>query len=120
MSGRRSIKDQIIERAAAGATETVDLLARRPSKAKRNRGWERKHNPVTVTYRGIPRELQKELKAIAGQKGVTVGEVARVFIEYGLEAYEQGELELRPVLTTGKHTLFPGGISSHGVRKREE
>ena len=105
---RRSIADQIGE-------EPIDALTRRPSKAKRDRSWERRQQ--LVAYRGIPPELQEELKGIARKLGVTVGEVARTFLEYGLEAYEQGQLELRPVLTTGKHTLFPGGVSSRQVRK---
>jgi len=115
MSSRRSIKDQVIERAAAGATETVDLLARRPSKAKRDRSWERKQQGK-VTFRGIPKELNDELNAIARRLGVTVSDVGRTLIEYGLEAYEQGELELHPVLITGKFSLFPGGVSSRRRR----
>jgi len=94
MSKRRSIVDQIGE-------EPIDLLTRRPSKAKRNRSWERKQKGK-VTYRGIPPELQDELKTVARKIGVTVGEVARAFIEHGLDAYKQDELELNPVFLTGK------------------
>jgi len=109
MSKRRSIADQV-------GSEPVDVLARRPSKAKRDRSWERKHEHLVVTYRGVPPELQEQLKAVARQVGVTVGEVARAFLEYGLDAYEKGELELDPVLLTGKYSLFPGGVSPRDSR----
>jgi hypothetical protein len=60
-----------------------------------------------ASYRGIPPELHEALKEIAAELEVTVGEVARVFLEYGLKAYEAGDLALDPKPLPSKFTLFP-------------
>ncbi len=87
-------------------TEAIpQILQRRPSRAKRNREWER--TQYRVTYRSISPELHDALKAIATKISVPVGEVARAFLEYGLKAYEQGELSLTPSFLIGKMTLYP-------------
>ena len=90
-------------------SEPIEVLARRPSRAKRNREWERRARKErgVVTYRGIPPDLQERLKEIAATYEVPVGDVARLFIEHGLRAYEAGELEIKPALVTGRFTLFP-------------
>ena len=36
-----------------------------------------------------------------------MGEVGRLFLEYALEAYEQGDLTLDPKLKKGHLTLYP-------------
>ena len=81
------------------------ILQRRPSRAKRNRDWERKH--LKVTYRDIPPELNDTMKDIAVELSVSVSDVARAFLEYGLKAYERGELSLTPSFLIGKMTLYP-------------
>ncbi len=90
-------------------TEAIpQILQRRPSKAKRNREWEQR-NKVTG-YRGIPSELNEDLKAIAVELSVSIGDVARAFLEHGLEAYKRGELALAPRLRFSVHsnmTLYP-------------
>jgi len=98
------------------AEEMVEVLARRPSRARRNRSWEARQRKagVVVTYRGIPTELQKQLKQVAEEHSVPVGEVARRFLEYGLAAYEAGELTLRPVLVPGRLTLYPESFEGRG------
>ena len=100
MSGRRHIEDQT-------NSEALDVLSRRP--AKRDRSWEagQRGAGVVVTYRGIPAELQGRIKEIAGEHGVKVGELARRLLEYGLDAYESGELQLDAVTVTTKRTLYP-------------
>ncbi len=80
------------------------LLAHKPSRAKRNREWEAQQQQVT--FRGIPLELNARLNAVAEELGVTVSEVARAFLERGLQAYEQGDLILQPRLRIGKRTLY--------------
>jgi len=90
--------------------EPVDLLKRRPTKAKRNRDWERRTNYLVATYRGIPPELQREIKEVAAELGVPVGDVARAFLEHGLRAYRDGELTLERHLAVGRWTLYPGTI----------
>jgi len=98
------------------AEEAVEVLARRPSRARRNRSWEARQRKagVAVTYRGIPPDLQKRLKRVAEEHSVPVGEVARRFLEHGLDAYEAGELVLRPVLVPGRLTLYPEGFEDRG------
>ena len=97
-------------------SEPIEVLARRPSRAKRNREWERRARKErgVVTYRGIPPDLQKRLKRVAEEHSVPVGEVARRFLEHGLAAYEAGELVLRPVLVPGRLTLYPEGFEDRG------
>lgn len=82
------------------------VLQHKPSAALRDRGWERQ-NKVTG-YRGIPPELNDQLKELAEQLHVPVGELVRAFLEHGLTAYRRGELPLKPHLRIGKMTLFPG------------
>ena len=99
---RRSVSDQM-------GDEPIEILTRRPSKAKRNREWEKRHRQKKgfVSYRGVPQELHENLKKIANDLGVPVGEVARAFLEYGLEACKRGDLVLQPKPAIGKFSLFP-------------
>ena len=76
------------------------------SKTGRNRTWDRQHNYMVVTYRGIPKALHQEIAKIADHKGVSVGEVARAFLEYALDAFQEGSLQLNPRARSGKFTLF--------------
>ena len=88
--------------------EPIEALVRRPSKARRNNKWERLHRQRKgfVSYRGIPDSVHERLKEIANDLGVPVGEVARKFLEYGLEACKRGELVLQPKPVDGKYSLF--------------
>jgi hypothetical protein len=86
-------------------------LKHKPSQAKRNRSWERlqRDRGIVVTYRGIPSELHESVKDLADELWVNVGDVVRAFLEYSLEAYESGDLELEPQFKIGKMTLYPEG-----------
>lgn len=98
-----------IAKAANGATgEPVDIYTR-ASRAKRDRSWERRQRETVgvVTYRGIPSELNEALKDVADDLGVLVGDVARAFLEYALDAHERGELELEAKPRAVKFTLYP-------------
>jgi len=90
------------------SSEPVDVLASRPSRAKRDRSWEKQAAKAqgVVTYRGVPPELNKQIKAIADELGVPVGDVARAFLEHGLKAYRNGTLELTPEIATGRFALY--------------
>jgi hypothetical protein len=92
-------------------TEAIpDVLEHKPSTAQRDRDWEkaqRKSGDV-VTYRGVPKHLQQEISRAANKHHVPVGEVARMFLEYALVAYERGELPLTAHFGPGKLTLYPG------------
>ncbi len=98
--GRRKLNDQV-------NSEAIDVLAHAP--AKRDRSWEngQRAKGVVVTYRGIPAELQARVKAIAKENGVPIGELARRFLEYAMDAYESGDLELATVEVVKKRTLYP-------------
>ena len=90
----------------AEPTEALpQILQHRPSQAKRNRDWEREQN--RVTYRGIPEQLNEDLKALALELNVPIGDVVRAFLEFGLAAYREQRLTLDPQFAIGKKTLFP-------------
>jgi hypothetical protein len=76
-----------------------------PTKAKRERPWDRDHKNI-VSYRGIDPDVIAEVKSLADTLGVPVGEVAQALFEHALEAHKDGDLALRPQLKTGKFTLF--------------
>lgn len=78
---------------------------RRP--AKRNRKWEREHRPYR--YVNVSVELREQMSALAEHLGVTVDEVARAFVEYGVECVDEEKLKLRaqPNPHGRKMTLFP-------------
>ncbi len=94
------------EKLKSGEGEPAAHIPPPRSKAKRNREWEKAH--AVVAYRGIPEELQAEIKRIAEKElGVPLGEVARAFLEHGLAAYRAGDLRLAAKPVTGRLTLFP-------------
>ncbi len=99
---RRSIANQV-------GDEPIEVLARRPSQAKRDRTWEKeqRRKAGVATYRGIPQALNKQIADVARELGVPVGDIARAFLEYGLKAYRAGDLSLSPALATGRYTLYP-------------
>ena len=78
---------------------------RRP--AKRNRKWEKEHRPYR--YVNVSVELREQVLALAEQLGVTADEVARAFVEYGVECVDEEKLHLRaqPNPHGRKMTLFP-------------
>lgn len=93
---------------------------RRP--AKRNRKWEKEHRPYR--YVNVPTELREQVLAMAQHLKVTVDEVARAFIEYGIECVDEEKLHLRaqPNPYGRKMTLFPkerakGWHETNGVPK---
>ena len=92
------------------AEEPADAIP--TPKAKRRRRWEReqRNDPDTmqVTYRGIPRALSAELKALAEAERVTVSELARLFLEYGLAAHQAGELVIETEPSKAKRSVVFG------------
>lgn len=66
---------------------------------KRNR-WESR-----ATYR-IPVELKEQVKEIADDHDVPIGELVLFFLDHGLRAYQTGGLRLTPVQRTSGKTLF--------------
>ncbi len=92
-----------------------EVLARRPSRAKRNREWEREH-PMTGV-RDLPPELIESIRTIAAGLGVSKDEIIRAFLEYGLQAYQQQTLQFSPQLKVGKMTLYPAGETLRGKKR---
>ena len=86
----------------------MDLLRLAPLKS-RKREWEKQQQVQAATYRGIQPELQAELRTEARALSVPLDELASVFLHYGLQAYQAGDLALRPMLQTHRLTLFPSG-----------
>ncbi len=81
---------------------------------KRNRQWEKEHQSNKVVYRGVDPKLSLKVKSIAGDLCVPAGEVARAVIEYALQGYEQGDVDLhpRPNPLRMRMTLFPSSDSA--------
>ena len=78
------------------------------SRSKRDRSWEAKAraNGGQVTYRGIPAEVTKAIRAIAEELDIPVGDVVRLFLEHGLSQYKAGALPMKPRLIKGKYGLY--------------
>lgn len=87
----------------AAVTAKPSTLKHRPSRAQRNREWERQ-NPPTC-YRGIPAELHAAIVEIANDLAVPPGDVARKLLEFGLVAYRAGKINFQPVIV-GKRRLY--------------
>lgn len=62
-----------------------------------------------VTYRGIPKTVKDGVKQIASEQDIPVGEVAAFLIQFGIHAFRNGNLALRPLPKSGSNTLFTEG-----------
>ena len=63
--------------------------------------------PNIATFRGIPKKLHEEIKKTASELGVSPGELARYFLEVGLQQMEKGEDVVTPKFVPGGFTLYP-------------
>lgn len=76
----------------------------------RNRTWEKQQRTgdyCQVSYRKIPAHIRDQMREIAQAQYVRIDDVARLFLTYALDAYEAGNIEIKPVLEQGRLTLFP-------------
>jgi len=89
-------------------------------KRSRSRQWEQTRLPHKVTYRGVDPHLALQVKQLAANLIVPVGEVARALLEYALRAYADGELDLnpRPNPNGMRMTLYPQEETREEKRKR--
>jgi len=92
------------------AAALPDSLRQRPQLGlKRKRAWEerQRQDPKTtqVTFRGIPRDLRDQLNTVASELGITVSELARFFLEYGLASYVSGTVRVPIRLAEIKRTV---------------
>ena len=87
-----------ISKPQAQKTTKVNKTKRKKSESPRWIG--------VVTYRGIPLPIKDGVKQVSCDHDVPVGEVAAFLIQYGINAYRNGTLVLRPAPKTGSKTLF--------------
>jgi len=80
----------------------ITLAKPKPPKTSK---WDRYHQTQLHSYRGIPPELHKKLVDIAANYGVSVGDIARLFLEYGLKAYTAKELSVMTMEIPGKRIV---------------
>jgi len=103
------------ERSQSGRTE-VSSAAQWLDDAFPDRGRHGKKRPaagavkkdrwkVRVTYR-LPVDLQAQIKTAASEHDVAIGEVVLYFLDYGLRAYQTGELILSPSPKATGKTLY--------------
>ncbi|MBT3315979.1 MAG: hypothetical protein HN390_15335 [Anaerolineae bacterium] len=80
---------------------------------QRKRDWEQDHQKEKVVYRGVDPKAALQVRQLAEELRVPVGEVARALLEYGLDAYSRGDLNLdpRPNPERLRMTLFPKGVA---------
>lgn len=95
-----------VEPQAPAAVPVIEQL-RLAEKKQRDRSWERENR--TLLFRGVPHGLHEEIKQVAVELQVRTSDVARAFLEYGLLCHQRGELQVTPVLSQYRLTLFPTG-----------
>lgn len=76
---------------------------------QRSRQWDKEHQCQKVTYRGVDPKIVHQVKTTAKKLGVPAGEVAQALLQYAIQSYEGGELELNPHLALNgiRNTLNP-------------
>ena len=109
MSDRRNPFGQIPD--ASPTASPPDIFESLPVAEirQRDRAWERRHLNKKVVYRGIDPYAALRVREIADELNVPTGEVARALLEYGLDAYSHGEMDLtpRPNPARLRMTLYP-------------
>lgn len=92
------------------------------SPRRRSRRWERQHQEEKVAYRGLDLKLVQKIQRLAAHLLVPQGEVARSLLEYSLQRYEEGFLNLvpRPNPMRIRMTLYPASsVSRKDLMKRK-
>jgi hypothetical protein len=110
MADKRRPTPDPFEKLPGQVSEEPEARLPLTKKSKRDRSWEKEKRQAgeVATYRGVPPALQEEIRGIADNLQVPIGEVARALLEQGLADYKAGNLHLERRLRTGKYTLFPG------------
>jgi hypothetical protein len=97
----------------------VDLLPesiKRSSPRSRTRDYSQE--PPAATFRLIPTAVHDRLREIKQLEGISVGEIARRFFEFGVQSHAEKKLDLTPFLADGAWSLYPESHS--GKVKRSE
>jgi len=82
---------------------------------KRDRKWERENRSFLI--RGVPPQLTTAIKEISVDLDVKTDDVARAFLEFGLECHRKGEINLTPVMSDQRLTLFPKPVNGWQRKK---
>jgi hypothetical protein len=90
-----------------GSIKPLDFIPAAEPRQKRERQWEKTHQVEIATYRGIPPETRQTLTRLAESLNVSVDEVVRALLEYGLTCCRSGALKLSPHPKAQRMTLFP-------------
>jgi hypothetical protein len=87
--------------------QPLDFIPVAQPRKKRNRDWEKSHQAETVTYRGVPIEIQAWVEKISDSLFVPRDDVVRAFLEYGVDRYKAGQLSLFVYPKAQRMTLYP-------------
>ena len=68
------------------------------------------HRPRS--YRGIPAAVDQAVSRMAADLNVPKGQVVRALLEYALDAYRVGELQLMPRSDGDRPTLYMGQVGT--------
>jgi hypothetical protein len=103
------------------AKQPLDLIPVAPRRTKRNREWDRAHQPEKVTYRGIPKRLQEMVNDLAEGLNVPRDELIRALLEFSLADLQANRLMLIAHPKARRMTLFPAGEAANWqTRKRDQ
>lgn len=111
MSKRRNPFGEVVEQSTPASPPDIFESLPVAEVRQRDRAWERRHLNKKVVYRGVDPKAALRVREIANELHVPTGEVARALLEYGLEAYSRGDMDLspRPNPARLRMTLFPVG-----------
>jgi hypothetical protein len=98
------------------AVPIVEQL-RLAEKKQRDRSWEKQEDNRATSYRGVPPKLQAEIRQVAVELQVTMDDVARAFLEFGLQCYRKNEIKIAPALSRQRLTLFPDSDNWVGAQR---
>ena len=73
---------------------------------KRDRSWDAAHAVEVASYR-IPPELKQAVKDIAADLGVSPADIARLFLERGIDDYQAGKIDVKPQPKQTGMTIYP-------------
>ena len=104
------------ERRSMGEAPVVDralatIKAPGLEASRRDRTWEQEQRAAgrVVTYRGVPTEVQEQIRNMAAEIGVPVGEVARLALERLIDDYEHGRVKPEAHVVHARRSLFDAG-----------
>jgi hypothetical protein len=86
----------------------MDIISSQPECKKRKRDWDL-NNPAT-RFRKVDPALLLAIVNISDTFDIPRSDVARAFMEFGLDCYEKGLIKFEPSFEGSRQTLYPKGI----------